>query len=499
MINITQEDICLMTEKVVKAAMMNLMEGFSNILYHNTKLGNLLYISKDGCFKLNETSGNKENPKDRSNYSLERLTNNLISKNNNYSMSFSRERNSKIGFSGYMNGNLDHLRSDAKPAGTTFSKSYYARFEIDGKMLERYLAKTRSGKGGPIDYYRENPSVPIFTEVEKTDNLYIQEINGVDYVFLDKKHEIPLYVINDNGDYSKAKKTDKGKQMFRKTLKKATTMPRAKFRDDLTTTERGQIKQSEDRLVSNNEYLQFYDFENDIDYGFIKHIDIFFPVNQQEKSPATLQRVYNAIYNENYAFAKIRKKRSDFIRIFHTIGDYNHPLQRGKYTKDLSIMPNMDFKKDILDVGVIGRCAKFGVGIFLITKAISKMIKEESFIYKMATTILKNYPEQLSIEERKQFEYIFQQQWNIIIENYRNVTSKKDMNNYFRDIVNNNQLKNHFKGRPLVILRKTLERLFNLALQEFKEYMKTNKNKPLGRKAIGAQIFDILVQDRFFE
>lgn len=466
-----------------------LNEGFSDIIYHNTSLKSLWDISKDGCFKLHESKTNKD-PKHRSNFTLEKLTNNLVSTTGNYSMSFSRERNSKTGYAGYRNGDLSHLVPlDKRQNKVAFSNGYYVRFEIDGRALQFYLNKQRSGKGGPIDYYRESPSTVVFSPLSGNEDVFYKEINGVKYAFSTfNQKEIPLYVKSVNNGYIKAKETDKGNPLFKKEIKNATTKPGATFRNDLTDAEKTQIRQSEDRLVSNNESLAFYDFKNNKDNGFVKHIDIYFPVEAQKKAPSLLKIVYNAIYNENSAFAKIRKNNKDFIRIFHTRNDYDNP--KGRYVTELSVAPeNPKIENEFLKGKLISKCVKFGVAMYLINYIVYQT-PEELFREKVENVIVEFCGNKLNDNEKNEFRKRFRKQWKLTLKKCLELSDKLSMTNFFKDVENNNQLKNCFTGVVLGELRKVLERWFNETKILFNNKFKFKKFK--GTAAIGAYVFMII-------
>ena len=99
MIKISENEIRQMVCEVVLQVQEELNESFSSKLYHFTTIDKLSTISKTG--KIYASIGNsidfKINPKYQ------------------YSISFSRERTSKIGYAAYMNGEFDNEINKENP------------------------------------------------------------------------------------------------------------------------------------------------------------------------------------------------------------------------------------------------------------------------------------------------------------------------------------------------------------------------------------------------
>jgi hypothetical protein len=461
-----------------------LNEGFSNILYHNTPLNKLEFISQDGCFLLHKVNTDTKNGES----SLENLTNKLVSNNGSYYLSFSRERNSKIGYAGYKNGNLNHLRK--KPALMNFSKGYFARFEIDGKLLEQYLAKDKKnqGKGAPIDYYRENPSMPVFTAIKvNIKNTNFKDVNGVKCLCLKKAGKfIPLYVMDKNGNYVKARSQDGNQHFFKRTLKTIKSPADGRFRDDLAPGSKTQIRQSEDRLVYNNDRLYFYNKEEDIDYGFIKHIDIFLPPNAEKTAPKIFQSVYEAISNPNWSFAKMAAARrdSDFIRIYNTRNDYDSPIQNlqyGGYSVPLTAKKPKTEKKEILNNCVINKSANIAVATYLITKLVNVNITEDTFKRNFVKIMCDCYSKDLSNAEIKELKTKFNAAWDNSLEACEKYSESK-LEAFYRDVINDNFLKQNFIGKALNDLKDELVKVFQNAKVQFnKKFAKSLKQTKISR------------------
>ena len=507
MFNITNDDIKNMVAEAIERLIAEnsdclINEGFSDVLYHNTTLKSLLKISQTGGFKLRAALGNSEKPMDKSNFTIEKLTNNLVMPSGSYYMSFSRERNSKLGYAGYKNGDLNHLRDPKKPGRIDIKNGLLVRFEFDGRALQQYIGSKRiNARGKAIDYYRD-PSTMIFEPIdEKTQKRAIKEkkiksknINGVKLLFFHRSEneKLQLYVAGPNGSYIKAKKGDENNKLFIRTQKRASILPKSNFRADLTPAEKLQTRQSEDRLVANQEFFLFYDLENDVDYGFLKHIDILFPKAMQNDNPQVLASVCEAINNMSYSIARIRKNNSDLVRIFETKEAYDNPrVLPGTYTTDLQYdSSKIKLEKDIFEPIVLTKMGTLSVSIFLIDKLVNEHLNEEDMERVLANKILDAYNLNLSNEEYEKFSIVFKNAWNERMNKFKGM-KEQELYMYMNSLTSSLIL-GDFTGVYLNRVKNMLCDLLKRVCTDFS--IKIGSEKLLGGARISKYVFKLLHQ-----
>lgn len=106
-------------------------ESFSDKIYHFTTYENLLYIAKYNAFFLNHVGNN---------------TNDIyLNRNNEYYLSFTREKSSEVGYPAYMNGKYNKLLFINRKISP--SDSLFVRIEVDGNKLNKNF------KGIPVNYH----------------------------------------------------------------------------------------------------------------------------------------------------------------------------------------------------------------------------------------------------------------------------------------------------------------------------------------------------------
>ena len=96
-------------------------ESFSNKIYHFTTYENLLYIAKYNAFFLNHVGNNKNDI--------------YLNRNNEYYLSFTREKSSEVGYPAYMNGKYDEMLFINRRMSP--SDSLFVRIEVDGEKLNK--------------------------------------------------------------------------------------------------------------------------------------------------------------------------------------------------------------------------------------------------------------------------------------------------------------------------------------------------------------------------